>query len=73
MDYSATYCPTRRDLEERGWWLSDRLAALTTRLMQLMGDDHRMFQEVRRECRETRAAIDESRRGLRAHRLGHGC
>jgi hypothetical protein len=73
MDYSATYCPTRRDLEERGWWLTDRLAALTTRLMQLMGEDHRMFQEVRQECRETRVAIDESHRDLREHRRGHGC
>jgi len=73
MDYSATYCPTRRDLEERGWWLTDRLAALTTRLMQLMGEDHRMFQEVQQECRETRVEITDSHRHLREHRRGHGC
>ena len=73
MDYSATYCPTRRDLEERGWWLTDRLAALTTRLMQLIGEDHRMFQEVRQECRETRVEITDSHRNLREHRRGHGC
>lgn len=73
MDFSATYCPTRRDLEERGWWLTNRLAALTTRLMQLIGEDHGTFLEVRRECRETQAAISGSHRDLREHRQGHGC
>ena len=73
MDYSATYCPTRRDLEERGWWLTSRLAALTTRLMQLIGEDHGTFLEIRQECRETRAEIAESHLDLSEHRRGHGC
>ena len=73
MDYTATYCSTRRDLEERGWWLTSRLANLTDRLMLLIGGDHRMFLEVRRECRETKAAITESHSDLREHRLEHGC
>lgn len=73
MDFSVTYCPMRRDLEERGWWLTGRLAALTTRLMQLIGADHQMFLEVRQECRETKVEITDSHQSLREHRRGHGC
>lgn len=73
MDYTATYCPTRRDLEEQGWWLTSRLALLTDRLMRQIGQDHRVFVETRRECRETRVAITDSHLRLREHRGEHGC
>lgn len=35
MDYAGAYCPTRRNLEEDGWWLTSRLAAQTGYLMKL--------------------------------------
>lgn len=73
MDLTAAYCPTRRDLEERGWWLASRLSALTGRLMLMVGSDHKTFLNLRDECRETRSAIAESHRGLAAHRRDHGC
>ena len=73
MDLSATYCPMRRDLEERGWWLTSRLSSLTGRLLDLVGQDHAAFVSMKDECRETRAAITESHRGLAAHRRDHGC
>ena len=74
MDFTATYCPTRRDLEERGWWLTSRLAAQTGLLLKLCGrHDHRAFQVAREECTETRVAIGDSHRDLRDHRREHGC
>lgn len=73
MDYTATYCSIRRDLEERGWWLTSRLANLTTRLMQMIGQDHLAFLDVRQECRTTKAAITASHDDLREHRRAHGC
>lgn len=73
MDFTAAYCPTRRDLEERGWFLTSRLSALTGHLLQLVGRDHREFLEVREACHAAREAITESHRGLKEHRRHHGC
>lgn len=73
MDFTGAYCPTRRDLEERGWFLTSRLSTLTGHLLQLVGHDHAEFLGVRDECDLTRAAIAESNRGLKEHRRSHGC
>lgn len=73
MDYAATYCTTRRDLEERGWFLTGRLAQLTAKLMRLIGQDHQAFLDLRSECRTTRREIAASHEDLREHRREHGC
>ena len=73
MDFTAKYCSTRRDLEERSWWLTTRLANLTGRLMQLVGHDHLAFVGVRQECQTAKAAITASRENLADHRRAHGC
>lgn len=74
MDYAGAYCPTRRNLEEDGWWLTSRLAAQTGYLMELAGQhDHQAFIVARQECAVTRMAITDSNRDLREHRREHGC
>jgi hypothetical protein len=73
MDLAATYCATRRDLEERGWFLTTRLADLTSRLMRLIGQDPQSFLDMRGECRATRREILSSHEDLREHRRKHGC
>lgn len=73
MDFTTAYCATRRDLEERGWFLTTRLAGLTDRLLRLIGQDHQKFLDMRSECRSTRAAITASHDDLREHRRTHGC
>lgn len=74
MDLATAYCATRKDLEETGWWLTSRLATLTSRLLQLAGgSNHLAFLEIRQECVATRMAIGDSHRDLREHRREHGC
>lgn len=74
MDFTATYCSTRRSIEERGWCLTSRLAVLTEALMKLAAQhDHQAFLVTREECAETRMAISDSNRDLRDHRRDHGC
>ena len=73
MDFTATYCSTRRHLEERSWWLTSRLANLTGRLMQIVGHDHRAFVDLRQQCQTAKAAIITSRENLEDHRRAHGC
>ena len=74
MDYGAAYCPTRRNLEENGWWLTSRLAALTGRLIKVAGlKDHLAFLAIREECAQTRMKLSDSHRDLREHRREHGC
>lgn len=73
MDFATSYCATRRDLEERGWFLTSRLAQLTTRLMRIIGQNHQSFLDLRSECRATRREILSSHQDLRKHRLEHGC
>lgn len=74
LDFATAYCPTRRNLEENGWWLTSRLAALTGRLLKMAGQrNHLAFLEIRQECAETRTAISDSHRDLREHRREHGC
>ncbi|HKR27755.1 MAG TPA: hypothetical protein VJS11_09870 [Acidobacteriaceae bacterium] len=74
MDFTATYCPVRRDLEENGWWLTSHLASLTARLLKITGNgDHQDFRDTRQECRATRDEIIASREGLLEHRRQHGC
>ena len=73
MANAVTYCTTRRELEERGWFLTSRLSSLTARLMRLIGRDPQAFVDVRNECRDTRQEITVSHRELRDHRRAHGC
>ena len=73
VNLTGTYCPTRRDLEERGWFLTSRLSATTARLMALIGGDHEAFLHVKQECRDTRGELADSHLRLREHRLEHGC
>lgn len=70
---ATVYCPTRRNLEEHGWFLTSRLAQLTNRLMKIIGQDHEAFLALRTECRTTRLEIHQSHRHLREHRRKHGC
>lgn len=70
---SGMYCPIRRDLEERGWNLTSRLAAQTERLILIAGSDHHAFLQIREECQETAQEITESHVELREHRQEHGC
>jgi hypothetical protein len=73
MDLTPGYCPTRRDLEENGWFLTTRLSELTAKLMRMMGRDHQAFLDLREECRVTRGRITASHQDLREHRREHGC
>ena len=73
MDLTATYCPTRRDLEENAWFLTSRLTLQTKRLMRLIRQDRGVFQEMRDDCQAIRLEISDSHRELREHRLAHGC
>lgn len=73
MDLSATYCQTRRDLEEHGWALSSRLATVTSRLLQLIGSNHAAFLATVDECHAIHLEIAESHKDLKRHRRDHGC
>jgi hypothetical protein len=73
MDFAATYCPIRRDLQERTWFLTNRHSTITTRLLDFVGLDHDEFLERVEECRSVHLEIVLSRVKLQEHRLGHGC
>jgi hypothetical protein len=72
-DRATQYCPVRRDLEEHTYDLVGRLAALTDRLLALVGRDHQSFLETKSECASARSQVTESRRELDRHRQTHGC
>lgn len=67
------FCQTRRDLEERSWVLTSRLAALTSQLMNLIGHNHDDFLTALDRCQTTGLEVTESRDDLRTHRRDHGC
>ncbi|HTZ56555.1 MAG TPA: hypothetical protein VMB49_00590 [Acidobacteriaceae bacterium] len=73
MDLTAQYCSARRDIEERSWALTSRLAALTDRLIGLTGLDHQAFLDVRGKCHEVKGELSESHEELKNHRRNHGC
>ena len=73
MDFTAPYCKTRRDLEERSWVLTSQRAALTTHLISLIGDDHDDFLATLDQCRTRSLEVAESREQVREHRRVHGC
>ena len=72
MDLSATYCPTRRSLEERSWNLVRRLSTTAARLVGWAAADRRAFNATAAECKEIRVLVAEAHRKLRAHRASHG-
>lgn len=73
MNLTTAYCQTRRHLEERTWVLTSRHAALTARLILLVGLDHETFRAALDQCRTTCQDISDSRSHLADHRRGHGC
>ncbi len=73
MDFSLSYCPERRTLEERGWNLVDRLAVLAHRLLLLAGVDHDDFVATKAMCAEVRDEIAAARERVLQHRADHGC
>jgi hypothetical protein len=73
FDPVSQYCPTRRNLEHNAFNLVSRLAALTERLLQLIGRDHTAFVDTKAECVSVREVFVEARHELDKHRLAHGC
>lgn len=73
MDFTAEYCPVRKRLEERSWFLTSRLAALTARLLSLTGHGHEDFLTVLDYCQTARLEVTESHSSLQEHRQYHGC
>ena len=73
MDLSVQYCPHRRNLEEKVWFLVSRLSVITSQLFSLVGKDHVAFAATKLDCVRTREEITESSRLLGAHRFQHGC
>lgn len=73
MDLDGHYCPLRRDMEQHGWNLANRLAAITSRLLNLIGQDHQEFLQVKAECGEISQQLAELRQQLQDHRREHGC
>ena len=73
MDLATAYCPTRRNIEERGWALTTRLSSLTERLLEIIGKDHQTFVALQQECHATKLAITRSNQNLSDHRREHGC
>ncbi len=73
MDFATQYCPKRKLLEENAWVLVSRLSALTSRLMGLVGKDHRTFAITRIACSAAKTDIVAVRRRLDLHRSAHGC
>lgn len=73
MNLTAQHCPTRRNLEERGWNLTSELSSLSSRLLSLVAVDHRGFNATSARCLEVRSKLKESNRELKAHRSEHGC
>jgi len=73
MDFTAQYCPTRKDLEERSWGLVSRLASLSGQLLKLTGAGHQEFMAVKFQCVEVRGEISKAKGQLLDHRSAHGC
>jgi len=73
MDLTAHYCSTRRSLEERSRILINLLSGVTSRLIGLVGIDHKKFNAIRDECSGIKAEIAATRRRLNKHREEHGC
>lgn len=73
MDRKTHFCPTRRDLEEQCGNLVARLCESTTRLVAVMGQNHKAFLQGRAESQQTREELTHSRRQLKEHRTVHGC
>lgn len=73
MDLTTQYCANRRNLEENVWVRVSRLSALTSRLLNLIGKDHRDFILTQIACSDARADIVDLRRRLDTHRLAHHC
>lgn len=81
MDFTAAYCQTRRNLEQRSWGLVRRHAELTTHLFHLIGCDHDVFHGTDHDsflatldqCETAYIEITESRTALKEHRRDHGC
>lgn len=73
MDFTDSYCQIRRDLEKRGRILTSRYATLTSRLLQLIGHDHKMFLDMQNNCRTIALKITAARSDLQEHRRDHGC
>lgn len=69
----VAYCSIRRDLEDRSWNLSSRLFELSSRLLALVGKNHRQFLDAKALCEHAREDIDDSLLRLRIHRQKHGC
>lgn len=73
MNFTATYCSVRRDLEERSWALVSRHAALTELLLQSIGTGHQAFIDTLAECKTSSAEVVRSSCDLSEHRRDHGC
>jgi len=73
MDLTTAYCQTRRNLEELGWTLTSRHAALTGRLLRLVGGNHDVFLVMLDHCKTASLDILDSRADLQRHRRDHGC
>jgi len=73
MNLTAGYCPTRRDLEERGWNLVSRLSSVSGGLLRYAGVDPKAFNATTAECSDIRVQITATRRLLSKHREQHGC
>lgn len=73
MDGFADYCAARSALEESRLRLVGKLATLTTKLMELIGQNHGAFLASKAECEQTRDELAEVHRQIRNHRLEHRC
>ena len=74
MDFTHTYCSTRRDLEETSWLLVSKLASVSGYLLKLVGSKNPLaFAATKLECTDLRERIDTARTALEQHRSGHGC
>ena len=70
---AASYCSTRRDLENRSWALTSRLFDLSGRLTNMAGLRKREFSSTHDDCEETKGELAELHQLLEAHRSKHGC
>jgi hypothetical protein len=73
MDWTAQYCPIRRDIEEHCWNLASRLSETTAILVKSIGRDRGLFLTTRSACEHTREELADSQHELAKHRIAHGC
>jgi len=73
MDLTACYCPTRRNLEERGWILVSHLSRVSAGLLRYAGVDPKAFNVTSTECSCIRNELAATHRLLSKHREQHGC